>query len=480
MTRGMFELRVRPHGNCDDEQTSSSLLVSTSSPQRLYAPKGSKTINNASSINTFWSMLPTRNFSALASSTSLSLCACFSGSNKNQKWREARIKWNLFSNPMKLCVTFALLLVILTILGNVMNILYQFATPPLAIHLPANATYNSDGENSFAVVINTYKRPEMLRDAVQHYGESCGRRVGVSQVFVVWAELQVAPPNPDAFFQQQRQQQQEDDGASVAQFLRILRNNRSQISILRVPRDSLNSRFLPIADLKSQAVFMVDDDVRVDCQSLAKGFEAWKANPLAMVGYYPRLAALSRTATTIPGKSAKYIYQAWPIVWWRHSMNFVLTKASFLHARYLSMYSDPSIHPVQVLEYVDKHMNCEDVAMALLVANATIPTSTTRPNSWESRGSGTVAPSMMIYVEGSVSDKGIFNGISTHKGGMEHMNARSTCLDDLTKIYQDHGWPRPLDRVFALRQSSWVQHATGWQYRPSNVFEWFALENIFK
>jgi hypothetical protein len=35
---------------------------------------------------------------------------------------------------------------------------------------------------SFAVVINTYRRPRMLQEAVTHYADSCGKKFGVSQV----------------------------------------------------------------------------------------------------------------------------------------------------------------------------------------------------------------------------------------------------------------------------------------------------------
>jgi hypothetical protein len=88
-------------------------------------------------------------------------------------------------------------------------------------------------------------------------------------------------------------------------------------------------------------------------------------------------------------------------------------------------------------------------------------------------------PAMPVYMEGSVSDKGLFGGIST---GLGHMDQRSKCLTDLTRIYKQHGWASPLDHVFDLREASWVKHSPGfrWQFRPSNFFEWFALGNVLK
>ena len=372
----------------------------------------------------------------------------------------------------------------LFMLCHLMDVVYQFGSRAARRNPNTNTLYNTnknnidvDDENSFAVVINTYKRPDMLRDAVQHYGETCGRRIGVAQVFIVWAELQVTPPSVEELFRRKR------TGFPSRFFVRTVPegshsqklSKRSEVSVIRVPRDSLNSRFLPIDMLKYSAVFMVDDDIRVDCNSLEDGFQAWKVNPLAMVGYYPRLAAPASTAIRSKRTKRNYVYQAWPIVWWRHRMNFVLTKASFLHAKYLAIYSDSAKHPVEVLDYVDRHKNCEDVAMALLVTNAT---ATVRSERRRSGNSNFVLP--MIYVEGVVSDKGVLNGISTQQGGFQHMNSRSKCLDDLSQIYENHGWLRPLDRAFSLRQASWIQHVTSWHFRPSNVLEWGALENIFK
>jgi hypothetical protein len=206
---------------------------------------------------------------------------------------------------------------------------------------------------------------------------------------------------------------------------------------------------------------MVDDDVRVSCPTLATGFQAWTRFPQAMVGYYPRLASSPRSHSN----TGEYIYHGWPTVFLQQSFNFVLTKASFLHKHYLDIYSDKTQHPAEILQYVDKHKNCEDVAMSLLVANYT-----------RAKNGGTT-PSYPIYVEGSVSDKGLFGGISTGSG---HMATRSQCLTDLSRVYEKHGWGIPLSYENSLVEQSWVHHYPGfwWQYRPSNFFEWFALGNV--
>ena len=299
---------------------------------------------------------------------------------------------------------------------------------------------------TFAVVINTYRRPRMLQEAVTHYADTCGTTYGVAQVFIVWADPQTTPPEPSDLF-----------------LTRHTENNhkRASVEVLIKKRDSLNSRFEPIPQLESDAIFMVDDDVRVSCPSLALGFQAWTAFPNVMVGYYPRLASAPRKETG--RKKGEFVYHAWPTVFWRGSFNFVLTKAAFLHKQYLAIYSDDTKHSRDIRNHVDEHKNCEDVAMSLVVANYT-------------RG-GSKHGSYPVYVQGSVLDNGLFRGISTGSG---HMTTRSECLTALTKIYKDHGWGIPLSYQVSLKQQSFVHHYPGFwfQSRPSNFFEWFALGNL--
>jgi hypothetical protein len=314
-------------------------------------------------------------------------------------------------------------------------------------------------EVKFSVVINTFKRPDMLKEAVQHYAQRCGPRTGVAAVFIIWADQEVSPPEVASFFEPRPTILRRIKPASTLQ-------NISHVEVIKVA-DSLNSRFHPIPQMTTTALFMVDDDVQVDCQSLATGFEAWKSYPDSMVGYYPRLASAPRGHVAA---THGYIEHCWPIVFLTQRVNFLLTKASFLHSRYLELYSSTSgSHPQEIKDYVDKYKNCEDVAMSLLVANIT------RYESQDHR------PAMPIYVEGSVSDQGLFNGISMGPGFVDR---RANCLTDLSRMYTSR-WPDsrpPLEYTFSLKEVSWARHFPGfwWLYRPSNPFEWGALLDFFQ
>ena len=349
-----------------------------------------------------------------------------------------------------LLVGFVLVQTILLILWDQMFYQVGLLEPATTTRI-AEQRLSVSNESSFAVAINTYRRPEMLKDAVKHYADTCGRSFGVAQVFVIWAEQNAHHiPDSNTFFGD------EQGGTRL--------ENRAAVHVLQKAKDSLNSRFEPIPQLQSTAVFMVDDDLRVHCTSLRQGFEAWKKRPDSMVGYYPRLASPPRGLTgAATSFSDEIVYHTWPVVFWKQSFNLVLTKASFLHSKYLELYTDDNQFPKAIKDHVDKNMNCEDIAMSMLVANYT-----------NYQTGGTPAPP--VYVEGRVSDRGLIGGISSGSG---HMATRSECLTVLTSILKAHGWPSPFDYQVPLRSNSWIRHGFWWQYRPSNIFEWLALANTF-
>jgi len=244
------------------------------------------------------------------------------------------------------------------------------------------------------------------------------------------------------------------------------------VTVLKKAKDSLNARFEPIPQLQTTSIFMVDDDIRVACSSLQQAFLAWKEHPDAMVGFYPRLAVSSarQQASDDPQiPNQQFVYHLWPKIYWRQRFNIILTKASFLHSKYLELYSDDASFPKEIKDHVDKHKNCEDIAMSMLVANYI-------QNHDPTDGKGKDSP--VLYVEGSVSDAGLFGGISSGQG---HFATRNDCLNQLTSIVRSRGWGSPLEQDFDLAENSWIRHSPGfwWQPAPSNPCEWFGLVNLF-
>mmetsp|Transcript_6231 Transcript_6231/g.9091 ORF Transcript_6231/g.9091 Transcript_6231/m.9091 type:complete len:199 (-) Transcript_6231:79-675(-) len=198
---------------------------------------------------------------------------------------------------------------------------------------------------------------------------------------------------------------------------------------------------------------MVDDDIRISCRTLEESHNAWKANKDALVGYFPRTHAL---------KSDIIVYHTWLSVYLSRKFSIILTKACFLHKKYMALYSSDE-HPQAIRDYVDEKFNCEDIAMAMLVSNAT---------------KSSLNSVHMVYTEGAAYDSGIFGGISTGSG---HFTSRTQCLTDLSRIYEKHGWGLPLYNV-PLKNNSWLKHFPGysWQIQPSGIFEWFPSADLFQ
>lgn len=124
----------------------------------------------------------------------------------------------------------------------------------------------------YTVLINTWKRDSLLKQAVAHYA-SCS---GTDAIHVVWSES--APPS-----------------GSLKAYLRKIVLSKSQSAHKPNFRfdlneeDNLNNRFKPIEDLRTDAIFSVDDDVIVPCSTLDFAFTVWQSASDTMVGFVPRM-----------------------------------------------------------------------------------------------------------------------------------------------------------------------------------------------
>ena len=96
-------------------------------------------------------------------------------------------------------------------------------------------------------------------------------------------------------------------------------------------------------------------------------YNAWQASPFSLVGVFPRLATLD------PHDKSSYLYHAtWSVTSWHGLYNIILTKCCFLHRDYFPAYHN-DLSP-DMLEYIKKGRNCEDLAMQFVVSNRTLST----------------------------------------------------------------------------------------------------------
>lgn len=255
-----------------------------------------------------------------------------------------------------------------------------------------------------------------MKDAVQFYS-SCPY---VGEIYIVWCEKK----NP-----------------SKALMANYKARKMPAVSFIIHDEDSLNNRFKPLDGVPHHdAIFNVDDDIRVPCHELGLGFETWRSSPNSLVGYIPRIH--------VRGAAGSLDYRCWWNVWWYGAYSIVLTKAAFVHHRFLSIYSNEM--PSSIRKYVDDNRNCEDIAMQFLMSNIT-----------------NLPP---IFVKGHLSDEGAFGGISTSQNFIkaQHMNARAECLNDLVIMFGRN----PLVKSHTIVDSA----ANGWTNAPSTWYEYVSSD----
>merc|ERR1711971_159658 len=140
--------------------------------------------------------------------------------------------------------------------------------------------------------------------------------MGMSHIFIIWGNVDKAPPTSDAF------------GLSLKQQYDNNNNNIIKVTVVQSPTSSLNNRFYLPSNLSSvhdvDSFFTVDDDVLVDCISLQQGFRAWTSSPYSLVGYYPRVHVTKHTSSSIKN----IVYHTWNYVYFTNTFSIILTKAS--------------------------------------------------------------------------------------------------------------------------------------------------------
>ncbi|KAI4320054.1 hypothetical protein MLD38_033575 [Melastoma candidum] len=272
------------------------------------------------------------------------------------------------------------------------------------LHQPSSVYSPSRG--SYTVLINSWRPSSHLKRTVTHYA-SC---TGVDAVHVVWSST--VPPSEDLL-----------NSFPISKS----RSNRSpRIEFDLNFKGDFKSRFRPIGSLRTDAVFSVDDDTIVPCPSLEFGLAVWRTAPSNMVGFVPRLHVLDNKRNGAP----YYRYEGWWTVWWRGAYSFVLAEAAFFHRKYLDMYA--SGMPSRIYEYLSRERVCEDIAMSLLVANAT--------------------GSPAIWVKGKTYKIAGSSRISVETGGGD---SRNNCLNDLFSVYGSIPLVETNMKAVDARQDSW-------------------------
>lgn len=245
-------------------------------------------------------------------------------------------------------------------------------------------------QQQFSVVIGTYSPSRIGR--LENLVFSLATNVQVWHIYVIWH-------NP-----LDRDRAKEWQASWPAQV-----GNRT--TVIFAAEDTLNNRFAPIPGLQTEALFICDDDIEVTAQDLTFMFATWQHNKDALVGPY------SRTYDTLPDGSRRYGF-------FGAGYSFVLTKALFMHTRFLFLYT--CLLPAEVHRLVDEFINCEDLAINMLF----------------SAGAGR-GP---LHACARLQDRGNTDEALSARAG--HKPARTHCLNQLAALF----WSGAATNLYILPQ----------------------------
>ncbi|XP_057603941.1 exostosin-2 isoform X2 [Hippopotamus amphibius kiboko] len=184
----------------------------------------------------------------------------------------------------------------------------------------------------FTAIVLTYDRVESLFRVITEVSKV----PSLSKLLVVWNNQNKNPP--------------EDS---------LWPKIRVPLKVVRTAENKLSNRFFPYNEIETEAVLAIDDDIiMLTSDELQFGYEVWREFPDRLVGYPGRLHLWDHEMN-------KWKYESE----WTNEVSMVLTGAAFYHKYFNYLYTYKM--PGDIKNWVDAHMNCEDIAMNFLVANVT-------------------------------------------------------------------------------------------------------------
>ncbi|GBG93423.1 hypothetical protein CBR_g69680, partial [Chara braunii] len=179
------------------------------------------------------------------------------------------------------------------------------------------------------------------------------------------------------------------------------------IRVIRQRSTSLNARFLPRTFIDTAVVVICDDDITIEEAALDLALKIWQDNRDSIVGFFPRSHAYDVEL------------QSWKYVKHPDRYSIMLTKLMLLSTQYLFDYTCSS--PRGVREYVEKMVNCEDIAMNFLVSSAS------------KKGPVLVAGSPRDWGDARNSETELSEGALSSRG--THKDNRGKCITEFSRLW---------------------------------------------
>lgn len=208
------------------------------------------------------------------------------------------------------------------------NVLPNVRPPLFLRHTPPN-------EDGFTAVILTYDRIESLFNVIN----SVAATPSLTHIVVVWNNQEKPPPPPNSW-----------------------PKTGKPLKVIQTHQNVLSNRFYPYHEIPTEAILSMDDDiVMLTPDELEFGYQVWREFPDRLVGFPSRTHVWNNV-------TSKWRYESE----WTSDVSMVLTGAAFYHKYWNYLFTAaPSQQAKDIKAWVDHRMNCEDIAMNFMIANAT-------------------------------------------------------------------------------------------------------------
>ncbi|XP_069687765.1 exostosin-2 [Periplaneta americana] len=209
---------------------------------------------------------------------------------------------------------------------------WNMPSDPMTTKSPLFLQVTAPRSQGFTAVVLTYDRVESLFTLIQKLVKA----PSLNKVLVVWNNQRKAPPHPSMW-----------------------PKINKPLKVIQTKENKLSNRFYPYEEIETEAILTIDDDiVMLTADELEFGYEVWREFPDRIVGFPSRTHVWDNT-------TQRWKYESE----WTNQISMVLTGAAFHHKYWSFLYTTSM--PGNIKEWVDEHMNCEDIAMNFLVANVT-------------------------------------------------------------------------------------------------------------
>lgn len=291
--------------------------------------------------------------------------------------------------------------------------------------------------SQYTIRMNTWHRNEQLLLSLNHHAKC----EGVAQIQVIWCDTINDPPNE------------------------ILNHPSGKVFIEKhIKINSLNERFRILDDTPTLGILSLDDDVLRPCIALDAAFIRWTRHPERIVGFDARWHHNDRKRKNNPhhNENITDLDDTHP---WEYGMtttsrnlySITLTsKACFVHRDYLHLYT--SALPRPIYQHIDKHFECEDIALSYFVSALTGGKPPLLSDHWASYSSE-------LYTR---------NGISWKVG---HINSRDVCVNDFAEYLglKKNSKKAAVEMIYPL-QSAKVDTEGSFFGRGGNQERWSSLD----